>query len=83
MGALLHIATFSVLQICLFCGLIPLSILLGWRTQQWETWVQTAHQQHDHASELQQKLTQRNRQLQTAQNDAVRMATLKERNRIA
>ena len=49
-GALLHIATFSVLQICLFCGLIPLSILLGWRTQQWETWVQTAHQQHDHAS---------------------------------
>lgn len=82
-GALLHIATFSVLQICLFCGLIPLSILLGWRTQQWETWVQTAHQQHDHASELQQKLTQRNRQLQTAQNDAVRMATLQERNRIA
>ena len=65
------------------CGLIPLSILLGWRTQQWETWVQTAHQQHDHASELQQKLTQRNRQLQTAQNDAVRMATLQERNRIA
>ena len=83
MGALLHIATFSVLQICLFCGLIPLSILLGWRAQQWETWVQTAHQQHDHASELQQKLTQRNRQLQTAQNDAVRMATLQERNRIA
>lgn len=82
-GALLHIATFSVLQICLFCGLIPLSILLGWRAQQWKTWVQTAHQQHDHASELQQKLTQRNRQLQTAQNDAVRMATLQERNRIA
>ena len=26
-GALLHLATFSLLQICLFCGLIPLSIV--------------------------------------------------------
>lgn len=82
-GACLHLASLSALQICLFCGLLPLSVLLGWRTQQWENWVQTAHQQHDQASELQQKLTQRNRQLQTAQNDAVLMATLQERNRIA
>lgn len=82
-GAIANVAYFSLIQLFLLGGSIGLAFLLAFRSMKWEAGITTLHQRHDDATELQRQLKLRNRQLQNAQNDAILMATLQERNRIA
>lgn len=82
-GAIANVAYFSLIQLFLLGGSIGLSVLLAFRSMKWEAKIMTFHQRHDDATELQQQLKLRNQQLQNAQNDAILMASLQERNRIA
>lgn len=82
-GACTNLASFSLIQLFLLGGSIGLTILLAFRSMKWEAIIDVLHHQRDNATELQRQLTQRNRQLQNTQNDAIMMASLQERNRIA
>lgn len=67
-GACTNLASFSLIQLFLLGGSIGLTILLAFRSMKWEAIIDVLHHQHDNATELQRHLTQRNRQLQNAQN---------------
>lgn len=82
-GAIVNAAHFSLIQLFLLSGSIGLAILLAFRSMKWEAGITTLHQRQDDATALQWQLKLRNRQLQNTQNDAILMATLQERNRIA
>lgn len=83
MGACTNLASFSLIQLFLLGGSTGLTILLAFRSMKWDAIIDVLHHQRDNATELQRQLTQRNRQLQNTQNDAIMMASLQERNRIA
>lgn len=82
-GACGNLMSFSLIQLFLLSGSIGLAILLAFRSMKWEAVITAFHQRRDNATEMQRLLTQRNRQLQNAQNDVIMMTTLQERNRIA